>query len=159
MRFSKCLLCTSHTLCELTHIIIKHECHKKPEKLYSYKTLYVKSFCLNFILFIFIQQVLISHLLYTYQCIHVNPNLPVHPTTTTPPYFPPLVSIRLFSTSVSLHLPCKPVHLYHFSRFHTYGLIHDNYFSLSDLLHSVGQSLGPYTSLQITQIRFFFMAE
>ena len=29
------------------------------------------------------------------------------------------------------------------------------YFSLSDLLHSVGQTLGPSTSLQITQFRFF----
>ena len=38
-----------------------------------------------------------------------------HPPHPTPPRFPPLVSIRLFSTSVSLFLPCKPVHLYHFS--------------------------------------------
>ena len=44
---------------------------------------------------------------------------------TTPPSrphhgFPPLVSIRLFSTSVSQLLPCTPVHLYDFSRFHIY---------------------------------------
>ena len=31
----------------------------------------------------FIQQVLISYLFYTYECIYVNPNLPIHPTTTT----------------------------------------------------------------------------
>ena len=62
------------------------------------------------------------------------------------PHFPLLVSIRLFSTSVSLFLPCKPVHLYHFSRFHIYALIYDICFSLSDLLHSVWQSLGPSTS-------------
>ena len=37
---------------------------------------------------------------------------------THPSPLPPLVSIRLFSTSVSQFLPCKPVHLYHFSRFH-----------------------------------------
>ena len=35
-----------------------------------------------------IQQVLISYLFYTYQCIHVNPSLPIHPTTTPrPPAF------------------------------------------------------------------------
>ena len=37
-----------------------------------------------FILF-FIQQVLISHQFYTHQCTHVNPNLPIHHTTTTTP--------------------------------------------------------------------------
>ena len=40
-----------------------------------------------------------------------------------------------FSTSASLFLPCKPVHLYHFSRFHIYALIYDT--SFFDLLHSV----------------------
>ena len=83
------------------------------------------------------QQVLISYLFNVHQCIHVHPNLPIHPTTTTPCCFPPLVSICLFSTSVFLFLPCKPVHLYHFSRFHIYALIYDICFSLSDLLHSV----------------------
>ena len=78
-------------------------------------------------------------------------------TPPSPPHrgFPPLVSIRLFSTSVSQLLPCKPVHLYHFSRFHICVIIYDICFSLSDLLHSVGQSLGPSTSLQITQFRSF----
>ena len=86
----------------------------------------------------FIQQVLISHQFYTHQCIHVNPNRPVHHTTTPNPCrFPCLVCIRLFSTSVSQFLPCKLVHLYHFSRFHIYALIYNISFSLSDLLHSV----------------------
>ena len=53
-------------------------------------------------IYFFIQQVLISYLFYTHQFIHVNPNLPVHPTTAPP--LSPLVSIRLFSTSVSLFL-------------------------------------------------------
>ena len=39
---------------------------------------------------------------------------------------------------------CFLTHLYHFSRFHIYALMH---FSLSDLLHSVWQSLSPSTSL------------
>ena len=77
------------------------------------------------------------------------------PAPRTPPCFPPLVSICLFSTSVSLFLPCKPVPLYHFSRFHIYVLIYDICFSLSDLLHSVLQSLGPSTSLQMTQFQTF----
>ena len=64
-------------------------------------------------------------------------------TPSSPPHhgFPPLVSIRLSSTTVSQLLPCKPVHLYHFSRFRIHALIYDICFSLSDLLHSVWQSL------------------
>ena len=104
----------------------------------------------------FIQQVLIRHPFYTHQCIHVNPNLPVHHTPTpTPRRFTPLMSIRLFSTSVSQFLPCKSVHLYHFSRFHIYVLIYGICFSLSDLLHSVWQSLDPSTSQQMMQFRSF----
>ena len=109
----------------------------------------------NFIYF-FIQQVLISHPFYTHQCIRVNPNRPIHHTTsTTPRRFPPLVSIHLFSTSVSQFLYCKPVHLYHFARFCIYSLIYDICFSFSDLLHSVWQSLDPSTSLQMIQCRSF----
>ena len=109
-----------------------------------------------YFIYFFIQQVLISHPFYTHQCIHVNSSLPIHHTTTTTPRcFPPLVSICLLSTSVSLFLPCKPVHLYHFSRFHIYVLIYDICFSLSDLRHSAWQSLDSSTSLQMTQFRSF----
>ena len=68
--------------------------------------------------------------------------------------------------------PCPQVHALHLSlyccpaprffrtiiiifRFHTYVLAYSTYFSLSDLLHSLWQSLGPSISLQITQFRFF----
>ena len=44
-------------------------------------------------------------------------------------FSPLLVSIWLFSTSVSLFLPCKQVHLYRFSRFHLYALIYDTCFA------------------------------
>ena len=118
--------------------------------------LFVLFFLILFYLFFFIQQILISHQFYTHQCIHVNTNRPIHHTTTIPtpaPGFPPLVSIRFFSTSVSQFLPCKLVHLYHFSSSHIYALIYDNYFSLSDLLHSVWQSLDPSTSQQMPQYR------
>ena len=132
--------------------------------------LYIVSFCMGYIntflflkkiyqfnlILFFIQQVLISHPFYTHQCIHVNPNRPIHHTTTpTPRRFPPLVSIRLFFTSVSQFLPCKQVHLYQFSRFHIYALIYGICFSLSDLLHSVRWSLDTSTSLQMTQFRSF----
>ena len=43
--------------------------------------------------------------------------------------------------SVSLFLPCKWVHLYHFSRFHTYALIYDIYFSLSDFTLTISRSI------------------
>ena len=42
-----------------------------------------------------------------------------------------------------------------FFRFHIHVLAYGICFSLSDLLHSVWQTLGPSTSLQITQFRFF----
>ena len=109
-----------------------------------------------YLIYFFIWQVLIIHPFYTHQCIHADPHLPIHHTTTIPRRrFPPLVSICLFSTSVSLFLPCKLVILYHFSRFHIYALIYDICFSLSDLLHSVWQSLAPTTSQQMTQFCSF----
>ena len=62
-------------------------------------------------------------------------SIPISQFTTAPPRcFPPLVSIRLFSTSVSLFLPCKPVHLYYFSRFHIYVLIYNIFPFLTYLL-------------------------
>ena len=105
--------------------------------------------------------VLHSRFLSVIYFIHISVyiSIPISQFITPPPppcHFPPLVSIRLFSTSVSLFLPCKLVHLYHFSRFHIHALIYDICFSLFDLLHSVWQSLGPSTSLQMTQFRFFW---
>ena len=47
------------------------------------------SFSFSFLSFFIIQQVLNSYLFYTCQRIYVNPSLPIHPTTTTPPH-PPL---------------------------------------------------------------------
>ena len=50
-----------------------------------------------------VQQPLISSLVYTQQSIHVNLSLPVHPTS--PP--PTLVTISLFSTSVTISVQAK----------------------------------------------------
>ena len=95
-------------------------------------------FLKNLILFTY----LYSRFLLVISFIHISVymSIPITQFMTTPPHpppLPPLVFIRLFSTSVSQFLPCKLVHLYHFSRFHMYALIYDICFSLSDLLHSV----------------------
>ena len=47
------------------------------------------------------------------------------------------VSTSPFSTSVSLFLPCKQAHQYHFSRVHICALTYDICFSLPDLLRFV----------------------
>ena len=78
-----------------------------------------------------------------------------------------------YSHSPHLHppIPCPEVHFlclpiyscpatrfistFFFFRFHIYALAYSICFSLSDLLHSVWQTLGPSTSLQITQFHFF----
>ena len=61
--------------------------------------------------------------------------------------------------SLRLHLYSYPAPRFfitiYFFRFHIYVLAYSICFSLSDLLHSVWQTLGPSTSLQITQFRFF----
>ena len=67
-------------------------------------------------------------------------------------FIPPSPSISVsrsqFFMSASLFLPCKWVCQYHFSSFH----IDDICFSLSDLFHSVWQTLGSSMSLQMTQL-------
>ena len=76
---------------------------------------------LNFILLIFLYSrfLLVIYFIHisVYMSIPISQFIPPHPR----PHFRPLVSIRLLSTSASLFLPCKLVHLYHFSRFHIYG--------------------------------------
>ena len=62
-------------------------------------------------------------------CIHVSTALPV-----TPPFPIGPVSTCSFATSVSLFLPCKQVHPYHF-RVHMCVLIYNICFSLCDLFH------------------------
>ena len=113
-------------------------------------------FFLTFILFIF----LYSRFLLVIHCIHISVymSIPISQFITPPPprcHFPRLVSIHLFSTSVSQLLSCNPVHLYHFSRFHIHVLIYDVCFFLSDLLHSVWPSLDSSASLQMIQFRSF----
>ena len=112
------------------------------------------SFFLNFICFLYSRFLLVIYFIHisVYMSIQIFQFIP---PPAPHPCFPRLVSIHLFCTSVSLFLHCKPVYLYHFSRFHIYALVYDICFSLSDLLHSVWQSLGSPTSLQMTQFHTF----
>ena len=73
-----------------------------------------------------------------------------------PPSLSPAASTSLLSTSVTLFLPSKQVHLYHFSRFYIYVFIYDTCFSLPDLLHSVWQTLRQSTAQQMTQFVTFY---
>ena len=82
------------------------------------------------------QQVLISYLFYILQRVYVNPNFPIHPTL--PPGVHTFVLCICVSISAFQLCPSAP---FFFFRFHIYALIYDICFSLSDLLHSVGQSL------------------
>ena len=92
----------------------------------------------------------VIYLMYSINRVYVS--VPISQFLSPPS--PLLVSIHLFSASVSLFLLWK-WHLYHFSRFHIYVLIYSTCFSLSDLLHSVWHTLGPSVSLQMTQFHSF----
>ena len=75
---------------------------------------------------------LVTHMvMYMLQCYSLNLSHPLLHSVFT----------HLFSISVPLFLPCKTVHLYHFSRLHIYALICNICFSFSDLPHSVWQAL------------------
>ena len=58
----------------------------------------------------------------------------------------------------ALQLGSSVPFFFFFFRFHIYTLAYGICFSLSDLLHSVWQTLGPSTSLNIIQFLFFFKA-
>jgi len=70
--------------------------------------------------------------------------------------FHPPPPICPFSVSASLFLPANRFICTTVFRFHIYVLIHDICFSLSELLHSVWQMPGPFTSLQMTQFHSFY---
>ena len=96
--------------------------------------------------------ILVSVYIHTHTCVYLHTHTRTHthiyrsqPPNSFHPFFLPLVSICLISTSASLFLSFKQVHLYHFSRFHIYTLIYNICFSPIDL-----QLLWP--SLQITEV-------
>ena len=71
----------------------------------------------------------------------------------------PQCAHKFVSTSAFLFLPLKEVHQGYFSRFHAYVLIYNICFSLPDLPHSVKKALDLSTSVQLTQICSFSLAE
>ena len=129
--------------------------------LYPATLLYMGFFPYEFYLCMYVCIYLYCRFLLVINFIHISVHMSIpiaqFSTPPSPPHhgFPPLVSIRLFSTSEYQLLPWKSVHLYHFSRFHIHVLIYDICFSLSNLLHSVWQSLYPSTSQQMTQFHSF----
>ena len=84
-----------------------------------------------------------GYLFYTLYCIYIKPNPPIHPTLLFPPHVHSLC-VGFYSCPSNRFI-CTI-----FSTFHTHALIYDICFSLSDLLHSVWQALGSFTSLQMT---------
>ena len=74
-------------------------------------------------------------------CFNYSMPIPISPFI---PLLPQPVSTYLFSVCISV--PALQINLsVPFFRFHIYVLIYNICFSLSDLLHTVSQSLGPST--------------
>ena len=90
---------------------------------------------------------------YTWLCTHVNATFSTSPTLS----FPSCVHKSILHIW-SLFLPCKQVHQYHRSRFHTYALIYTLRFSLSDIsLRMPDSRFIPFTTND--PVLFLFMAE
>ena len=115
-------------------------------------------FFFNFrILFI----VLYSRFLLVINFIHISVymSIPISQFITPPPLPPPLSPLGVHTfvlyICVSISALQTSSSVYHFPRFHVSALIYNICFSLSDLLHSIWQSLDPSTSLQMTRLRSF----
>ena len=85
-----------------------------------------------------------------YMCMLLSHFVPVY---TSPSLCPQVHSLHLHLYSCPAPRFFRTIFL--FFRFHIYVLAYGICFSLSDLLHSAWQTLGPSTSLQITQFHFF----
>ena len=86
-----------------------------------------------------------------YMSMPLSHFVPAYPSPSPCPQVHSLVGLRLYSHPA----PRFFITIFFLFRFHIYVLAYGICFSLSDLLHSVWQTLGPSTSLQITQFRFF----
>ena len=86
------------------------------------------------------------------QCACISTTLSVHLPS-------PSLSVHKFVLCICTSIPAPLIgSLVPFSRFHILSLVYNICFSLSDLLHSVSQSLGPSMSANHT-VLFPFMAE
>ena len=89
----------------------------------------------------------------TWQCTHVSDTwLSVCCTLSFPSSCPQVCSLRLCLYSCSAN---RIISTIDFSRFHIYVLTYNTCFFLPDLLHSVWQTLGSPTSLQMTPFHPF----
>ena len=97
-----------------------------------------------------IQQILVSYLFYTQQCIYVCPNLPIHLTPLSPfgnHKFVLYICDSISALQINSSLPFFQIP--HISSF-------THYFSLLDLLYSVWQSLGLFISLKLYYVVSFY---
>ena len=85
-----------------------------------------------------------------YMSMPLSHFVPAYPSPSPCPQVHSLVGLHFYSC-----LAPRFFMTIFFFRFHIYVLAYGICFSLSDLLHSVWQTLGPSTSLQITQFHFF----
>ena len=98
------------------------------------------------------QLLLTSYLFYMYIC-------PCHSLTSSQLTLPPSPCPQVHSLRLRLY-SCPAPRFFRtifFFRFHICVLAYGIWFSLSDLLHSVWQTLTPSTSLQMTPFRFFLI--
>ena len=113
---------------------------------YYYLILFIYFLCSRFLLVIYFIHISVHMSIPISQFITPPP----HPPTTFPPWCPYVCSLHL-----CLYFCLANQFICIVFLDSTYELIYGICFSLSDLLHSVWQSLDPSTSLQMTQIRSF----
>ena len=105
-----------------------------------------------------VRQLPTSSLFYTSSCIDVSATLSAHPTFPSPHCTHKSVlyvcisipGLQIGSSVLFFQIPYIYIYIY----IHT--LIYKVCFSLSDFLHSVWQTLGPATTLQMTQFHSFW---
>ena len=100
-------------------------------------------------------QLLALAIYFTFGSVYMSMSLshfvPDYPSPSPYPQVHSLVGLHLYSRLA----PRFSWPIFFFFRFHIYVLAYSICFSLSDLFHSVWQSLGPSTSLNITQFYSF----
>ena len=88
---------------------------------------------------------------FTFDSVYTSMLLSLRASFALPPHVvKSILYAYLYALPLGLSVP-----FFFLFRFHIYALAYGICFSLSDLLPSVWQTLGPSTSLQITQLCFF----
>ena len=122
---------------------------------------FLLSFSFSFIYLFFEFYFLYCRFLLVIHFIHISVYMSIPISQFITPQPPPTLPLSLLGVHIFVLYICVSISALQtsssvpFSRFHIYALIYDICFSLSDLLHSVWQSLDASTSLQMTQFRSF----